>query len=132
MFGQRLLILLAVLMGLTLLASAVAPRQPAPRTAAKPAVSAEATAAQEPVAEIVDAGSPEPARVVVDEGMPYVLEVRGDEPDSVSLEGLDTVEPVDAESPAVFELLAEIPGTYPITLLEAEREIGTLEIREAR
>ena len=27
-----------------------------------------------------------------------------------------------------FELLAEIPGTYAIELLEAERQIGTLEI----
>ena len=39
--------------------------------------------------------------------------------------GTETAEP---DSPARFELLAEIPGTYAIELLEAERRIGVLEI----
>ena len=40
----------------------------------------------------------------------------------------ETTEP---DSPARFELLAEVPGTYPIELLEAERQIGELEISGA-
>lgn len=130
MLARRLLILLAVLMGLTALASGVAPRQPAPRGGAEPAAPAQNSAPGEPVEEIVDAASTVPARVVVDEGTTYVLEVRADALDSVSLDGLDAIEPVDPDSPAHFELLAELPGIYPITLLEAGREIGTLQIRE--
>ena len=42
--------------------------------------------------------------------------------------GFETTEP---DSPARFELLAEVPGTYPIELLEADRQIGELEISGA-
>ena len=42
--------------------------------------------------------------------------------------GFETTEP---DSPARFELLAEAPGTYPIELLEADRQIGELEISGA-
>jgi hypothetical protein len=54
--------------------------------------------------------------------------VEGDEPANVLLEELRT-EPLDAGSPARFELLAETPGAYPLVLLEEDRRIGTLEIQ---
>jgi hypothetical protein len=49
--------------------------------------------------------------------------------DSVTL--LDDVEPIDPDSPAVFELLADEPGDYPIELLDAQRQVGTLVVRPA-
>jgi hypothetical protein len=57
------------------------------------------------------------------------LTVAGDVVDSVELGELD-VEAIDPESPALFELLAEVPGSYPITLLDADRQLGELVIRE--
>jgi hypothetical protein len=132
MLARRLLILLAVLMGLTALASGVAPRQQVPRSAvqASPTATGEAPAA--PVEASVDAAAAKPAHVVVDEGRLLVLEVRSDQPDTVSLDGLDRIEIVDPASPARFELLAEPPGSYAIELVDEGREIGRIEIRAVR
>jgi hypothetical protein len=119
-------------MGLTALASGVAPRQPAPRTGAQPSPSAAAPAPLAPVEAAVDAEAGKAAHVTVDEGRMLVLEVRSDQLDSVSLEGLDRIEVVDPSSPARFELLAEPAGTYAIELVEEGREIGRIEIRARR
>ena len=56
------------------------------------------------------------------------LEVRGDELDSVQL--LGEIEPIDVNSPAIFELYADRPGSYPIELVDGERQVGTLDVRE--
>ena len=55
--------------------------------------------------------------------------VRSSELESVSLAeiGTETAEP---DSPARFELRADVPGTYAIDLLEADRQIGVLEISD--
>jgi hypothetical protein len=131
MLARRLLILLAVLMGLTALASGLAPRQPAPRSGAEASPPTTTADSLPTIEERVDAGAAEPAVIEVDEGRTLVLEVSATELDSVSLEGLDRIEAVDPDSPARFELLAEPPGSYPIRLVEAGRDVGTLEIREA-
>jgi hypothetical protein len=54
--------------------------------------------------------------------------VEGDEPASVALGDMRTEE-LEAGVPARFELLAETPGAYPLTLIDEGRRIGTLEIR---
>lgn len=128
MLARRLLIALAVLMLLTALAASVAPRESAVRddTAATP--SAPATATVEPVQETLDA-SAEGQRVQARVGQTVTIIVRSDTLDTVSLAdmGAETTEP---DSPARFELLADVPGSYPIELLEADRRIGVLEIRD--
>ena len=43
---------------------------------------------------------------------------------------LGRIDAVDPTTPARFSLLAGKPGEYPIELLEEERQIGTLVIRE--
>jgi hypothetical protein len=48
--------------------------------------------------------------------------------DSVELDGLDRIEVIEPVTPAVFDLLAERPGTYPIRLVSADRRIGRLVI----
>ena len=128
MLARRLLILLAVLLGLTALAAGVAPRQPADDGAASPVPAPGAPAAQ-PLERTLDARSSD-QRVVARLGQTVVITVESAELDSVSL-GENEIEPVEPDSPARFELLAEIPGSYPIELLEAGRTIGTLEIRPA-
>ena len=128
MLARRLLIALAVLMALTALAASVAPRESPPGEEGDATPAASAQPALEPVEETLDASS-EGQRVTAEVGQNVVIVVRSRELDTVSLAevGFETTEP---DSPARFELLAEVPGSYPIELLEAERQIGVLEIRD--
>jgi hypothetical protein len=129
MLARRLLILLAVLMGLTALASGVAPRQPVVRTSPEPSPAGAVPSPAPAVEARLDADLREPERVVVPEGRTLVMHVASDEPDTVLIAGLDRIEAVDPDSPARFELLAEPAGSYAIELVDARRTIGTLEIR---
>jgi hypothetical protein len=128
MLGRRFLILVAVLMGLTALAASLAPQPverrerseqtPTPAPAGSPSVVT--------IEEEISTTDPR-ARVTVSEGDLVQLTVSGPERDSVMLLGrMDTIDPT---SPARFSLLAGEPGEYPIELVDAERQIGTLVVR---
>jgi hypothetical protein len=131
MLGRRFLLLVAVLMGLTALAASIAPREPLVRERASatptptPTAAVETNAVRTATKTIsADAGH---ARVVVREGDLVHLTVEAADVDTVEL--MDDFQPVEADSPAVFELLADRPGSYPITLLDAGRRVGTLVVR---
>jgi hypothetical protein len=131
MLGRRFLLLVAVLMGLTALAASIAPREPLVRERGSatptptPTAAAEANAVRTVEKTIsADAGH---ARVVVREGDLVRLTIDATEVDNVSV--MDAIQPVEADSPAVFELLADRPGQYPIRLEESGRRVGTLVVR---
>jgi hypothetical protein len=129
MLGRRFLIMVAVLMGLTALAASVAPRQPVTREGRETPTPTPATAGSPTFSIVKKSLSTEEgdARVPVRVGDIVELEVAGSERDSVMVLGrIDTIDPT---TPARFSLLADKPGEYPIKLLEAEREVGTLVIR---
>lgn len=136
MLGRRFLLVVAVLMGLTALAASVAPREPLIRDRERKTATATPTPTAEPTAvaalrtveRTISANKP-PARVVVREGQLVQLTVKGSEVDSVEL--LDNIQALDPDSPAIFELLADTPGEYPIELVDAGRRIGTLVVRAA-
>ena len=126
MLARRLLLALAVLLAITALAAALAPSEsPMDDSAAAPASPQPAPA---PVEETLDAEATG-QRVLARVGQTVTITVEADELDTVSLAevGTKTAEP---ESPARFELLAEVPGSYAIDLLESGRRIGVLEIRD--
>jgi hypothetical protein len=135
LFGRRLLILVAVLMGLTALAASVAP--PPPRGGrTPPATSPTQTPAPasadgpEPgvMSRSVDAGGPGlPVRIDVPRGHTLELTVTVKGPDSVSFGSLD-VDAADVGSPAQFELYADLPGEYPLRLVEAGRRLGVVRV----
>jgi hypothetical protein len=130
MVARRLLIALAVLLGLTALAAGVAPRERLGTDSAPPASPAPTREqASGVVQRTLDAGATG-QRVVARVGQTVVLTVRSDSLETVSLDdvGVKTAEP---SSSARFELLADVPGSYAIDLLESEKRIGTLEIRGA-
>jgi len=130
MLARRLLIALALLMVITALAAGLAPRESA-MNEDSPAPSATAgEVAQEPVMQTLDAQA-EGQQVEAKVGQIVRIVVTSDELDTVSVAdvGFETTEP---DSPARFELLADVPGTYPIKLLEADRQIGELKITGAR
>src|SRR5215210_1454768 len=111
MLGRRLLVLMAVLLGLTALAAALAPRptvapQRGGATATPtpaPSATADGTAASRVVTRTVkaDAGA-RPTRVRARAGDTIRLSVSGDVLDAVELKGLDEIEPVEPGSPARF------------------------------
>jgi hypothetical protein len=134
MLGRRFLLLVVVLMGLTALAASLAPREPLIRnrdqragtatpSPTPPPVSANAL---EPIEKTIFTAE-NPTRVAVRKGQILELTVRGTEVDSVQV--LDEVEPLDEDSPALFDILADEPGEYPIELVDADRQIGTLVVR---
>ena len=128
MLARRLLIALAVLMVITALAAGLAPRESAmDEGSPSPAATGEV---QVPIMQTLDAQA-EGQRVEAEVGQIVRIVVTSDELDTVSMAdvGFETTEP---DSPARFELLADVPGTYPIELLEADRQIGELEISGAR
>ena len=123
-------------MGLTALAASLAPREPLVRDrdqragTATPTPSPSAVAAEAllPIEKTILTAE-NPKRVAVRQGQLLNLTVQGSEVDSVMV--LDEIEPLEEDSPAVFEILADEPGEYPIELLDADRQIGTLVVRGA-
>ena len=126
MLARRLLIALALLMVITALAASLAPRQNALRETPAPTSPALSQAAAEPVEKTLDAQADD-QRIDARVGQIVRITVNTDQLDSVELGDLGT-ETADPESPAHFEILADAPGTYPIQLLQAERQIGELVV----
>src|SRR4051812_23487309 len=141
MLGRRLLVLMAVLLGLTALATALAPRAgvappggrlTTPTPTARAAPSAPAAPATEPtvVQRTVDAGpGARFARVRARVGDTVRLSVRAKVLDAVQIAGLDQIEPVEPGVPARFEFLADEAGAHPLVLLDAKHRFGVLDIR---
>ena len=128
MLARRLLIVLAVLMALPRSPPA-SPRASRARDDAAESPRAGGGAGRGPArAHALGRRRRADRRIAARRGRHVRLTVEGDEVDSVELGELE-VEPIDPESPALFELLADELATYPITLLDAERRIGVLEMR---
>ena len=127
MLGRRFLILVAVLMGMTALAASVAPRQPVTPQDRREATPTPAPAGTPALATIEKELTTAKADVTVNEGDLVELTISGPETDSVLL--LDRMDTIHPDSPARFSLLAGEPGEYPIELVQAGRQIGTLVIR---
>jgi hypothetical protein len=130
MLARRLLLLAAVLMLLTVLATSIAPRdltgeeEPPPLRTSLPA-------GEVVVREVPATPGAASARVAVNRGDTLQLEVFGDLLDSVLLERLDQIDAIAPEAPARFNILIDQPaGSYPIRLVDADRRIGSIVISE--
>ncbi len=128
MIVRRLLIALAVLIALTAIAAGVSP-PPREDSGDTPQAVADTPPGEE-IDRTLSIDAKGDARIVkATVGDMLHLTVEGDAVDSVEV-GEFEVAPLDPESPAIIELLAEEPGSYPIRLLDADRDVGTLEISE--
>jgi hypothetical protein len=139
--GRRLLVLFAVLLGLTALVTSLAPRptvtrpgvaQVTPSPTATPAPTRSATTSRRIVKSIsADPGS---ARTKIHARVGDVLEltVRGDVLDGVEIEDAGKLEPIEPGSPARFEVLLDRQGELRVDLVDAERLIGLVEVSPAR
>ncbi len=141
MLGRRLLVLFAVLLGLTALATSLAPRPTSTRTGLAPATpSPTATSTPTPSAGSsrrieqtisADPGKPR-ARVRARVGDILALTVSGDVLDGVEIPEIGKLEPIEPGSPARFEVLLERRGELRVTLVDAERLIGLVEVAGPR
>jgi hypothetical protein len=136
MLGRRFLLLVVVLMGLTALAATIAPREPLIRDGARrtvtptPTPAVEATAAT-PVHEVSRTLmiTADPGRITVKQGTLLELTVKGDKLGNLSL--MDQVEPIERDSPAIFNVLADTPDAYPIVMVDENRVVGTLVVKKS-
>ena len=128
MLMRRLLVLLAVLLLLMTVATALAPR---PESPLPPAGTSPLPAGQD-LTKRISAADGEDTRVAVRRGDLLTLEVESDDlVDAVLLERLDRIDAIQPYTPARFTRLVEAPaGIYPIRLLEADRRIGLIEISD--
>jgi hypothetical protein len=126
--ARRLLLFAAVLLLLATLAAGVAPRRPLPPppTSTIPADPGEPRTVERRISADASGGT----TVRVERGEILKLEVSGRVLDSVLLEGLDRMDAIEPLTPAMFDVLAEHPGTYPIRLVAADRRIGRLVITQ--
>ncbi len=69
-------------------------------------------------------------RVRARPGQTVILEVQGHVFDEVVLTGLDRSAAIAPEAPARFELFVDRPGRFEIRLLDADRRLGELLVRE--
>jgi hypothetical protein len=139
--GRRLLVLFAVLLGLTALVTSLAPRptvtrpglaQPTPAATASPAPTQVETTSRRITATMsADAGRPR-TRIRARVGDVLALTVRGDVLDSVEIESLGKIEPIEPGSPARFETLLDRRGELRVSLVDDERLIGLVEVSAPR
>ena len=63
------------------------------------------------------------------------LQLRVESPkraDEVEIPALDQLEDVDPDAPAHFDLLLFDTGRFPVRLVDADRQIGTVEVSKPR
>src|SRR5690349_20908237 len=132
---RRMTLLVLALVGLMVLVVTVSPPDTGVRGGAQetPTPSPRTTDLTDPdafdvTATLSSAAGEKPKKVEALLGDRVEITVNGTEPDSVELGELHT-EPVEAGLPARFVLLADTPGSYPVRLVDEDRQIGTLEIR---
>jgi hypothetical protein len=144
--GRRLVILVAVLMGLMVLAASVAPPPQTPRSTGGRAGASPTPTASAPNAspapspgDSADALDPthtlDVARgqdhVTVRQGQAMTLNVVADAVGSVEIVGLSEVAAVDPSTPAMFQLSADVPGHFPVKLAETGKPLGELIVTPA-
>ena len=131
MLVRRLLLLAAVLMLLTALAASIAPRDLTGGDEGGPVRGPDDLPAGDVITKEIPSAPGSDSRIAVSRGDTLELEVEGDILDTVLIERLDRIDPIEPETHARFNLLIDVPaGTYPIRLVEADRRIGSIVVSD--
>jgi hypothetical protein len=129
MDARRVLILIAVLLGVSALAAGLAPppertRSPVEGVVPSPTAADEA----DPDIQVVSAAE-ENQSIEAEAGRRLRIEVTSDRYGSVQLGADGPIESVQPGSPAHFDLLPDRPGEQDLVFLEPRRVIATVTIR---
>jgi hypothetical protein len=129
MAGRRLVLFVVLLIAIGAVASATVPReQDAP--VRKPAPSAPPGDAS-PAANVVEARLPGRRDVRARVGDIVQLDVTHNAADVVQVVGLGLSEPVEPGLAARLVFDADHAGRFAVTLRDAQRRVGTIDVREA-
>ena len=127
MATRRILLFVVLLVVIGAFASATVPREEnAPVRPTTPA-----PAPVTPAADVVAAKLPGKSDVRARVGDIVQLEVSHDAQDEVQIPTLGVSEPVDPGLPAQLVFDADRPGRFAVTLRDAEKRIGTVDVKEA-
>ncbi len=149
MAARRLIILIVILLGISTLLAAALPdrvRDAEEERSASESAASTATEADPPPA-VAEAGSRDPCKTVlkcfeIDADQPklaviplevgdqLVLEVESSQDDLVEIGGLGFVDVVGPGNPATFDVFVDQEGEYGISLNEADRTIGRIEVTQ--
>jgi translation initiation factor IF-1 len=129
MVGRRLLLFVVLLIAIGAVANATVPReQDAPvRRPEPPPVPSEAS----PAASVVEARLPGRRDVRARVGDIVQLEVTHDAADVVQVPALGVSEPVEPGIAAQLVFDADHSGRFAVTLRDAQRRVGTIDVKEA-
>jgi hypothetical protein len=128
MAGRRVLLFVAMLLLVAVIAESIAPRDEAPR-AVKGAPGATPPPATGDVVEArLPAGKGNGKDVRARVGDLVQIEVRSRAQDVAQIVSLGIAEPVDPELPAQIVFDADRPGRFSVTLRDAARRVGVVEI----
>jgi hypothetical protein len=134
--ARRLLILMLVLLGVSTLAAALVPVDPdALRDESTTTSTSTATRAAtgKLVRASIDADKRNSQTVRVQVGDQLQLRVESPKrADEVEIPALDELEDVDPDAPAHFDLLLFVEGRFPVRLVDADRQIGAIEVSKPR
>jgi hypothetical protein len=126
--ARRLLLAVALLLAAVALVIAVRADDD-DNQATRPAVTGGGGREGATVAAILAPRAGRPGRVTARLGDLVMLAVPGAEPGSVVIEGYDEVQPVDPQTPARFEFVADRTGAFPVRYSGTERVAGILVIK---
>ena len=136
MAARRLLILMLFLLGISTLAAAFVPTQPADDESTE-STGSEATETKTPdrppEGELlrpvrIDVGGRTLPVVRLDLGDQVLLVISSRRAELLEIPKLGVVEPVTPERPARIDLLARDPGSYGVRFVEAERVVARIEV----
>jgi hypothetical protein len=134
MAARRLLIIVAVLMGVTALTAGLTAPPRGDRASLLPALDPAGPPASP--ATLVERTLRVPSRrlhtVAVDQGDQLRLTVQSDALDAVELVGLGQVQALAPQSPAVFDVLADEAGSYPVVLTGSARRVAVIRVTPAQ
>lgn len=130
--ARRIMLLVSALLLITIALSGVLPREPPSSPQDRASADQPSASAVQLVRRSLDARAKRPRTVSVPVGTHLRLTVDGAEaPDVVELVGLDRLAQTAPATPAVFDVLADAPGTYQVTLVSSGRRIGALRVTRA-
>ena len=129
MAGRRPLLFVVLLIAIGAVASATVPREDSPerRPVSTPSVPVQAT----PATNVVEARLPARRDVRATVGDVVQLEVRHDAADVVQVTALGLEEPVEPEIAAQLVFDADRPGRFAVTLRDAQRRVGVIDVKAA-
>jgi len=135
MAARRLLIVMLVLLGISILGGALLPSQRA-RDRNTTTQSTQETTIKDTLPRgdllmrTIEVSAKKQFVIPVNVGDQLLLAVRSRQPDEVEIPSLGLIEAVDRFTPARFDILATEPGSHPIRLVAAELRVGRVLVRD--